>query len=91
MKGRPRYVRNPEVVLTTVGGKFVLVVEADARSYSLDPIASGIWRLLETPACSAEIFEALADAFPDEPPDQIAEDSAAVLSDLMAAGLVREA
>ncbi|MGP1256934.1 MAG: PqqD family protein [Kiloniellales bacterium] len=90
MKGGGRYRRNPVVALANVGGQFVLVRDGGEQPYNLDPITSGIWRLLEAPACGAGIFEALADAFPDEPPDQLAEDVARALSDLAAAGLVRQ-
>ncbi|WP_421708248.1 hypothetical protein [Algihabitans sp.] len=47
--------------------------------------------MLEAPFAWPEVFEALAEAFPEEPPDQLADDSARALADLLTAGLVRKA
>jgi hypothetical protein len=86
-----RYRRNPEVSVTEIEGEYFLVEPASNEIYYLDAITSGIWRLLETPVDRAGIFETLADAFPEEPPDQLAEDSARVLDEMLAAGLIRPA
>jgi hypothetical protein len=85
-----RLVRNPDVAVTEVEGDTFLVEPSGNRVFYLDAVTSGIWRLLETPASRAEVFETLAEAFPDEPPDQIADDTAKVLDDMLEAGLVRE-
>ncbi len=86
-----RYRRNPEVSVTEIEGEFFLVEPASNEIYYLDAVTSGIWRLLERPVGRAEIFETLAEAFPEEPPEQIADDTTRVLEEMLAAGLVRDA
>ncbi|WP_119169374.1 PqqD family protein [Algihabitans albus] len=90
MRAAGRYFRNPAVTLAELEGQFFLVEPKVGQPYHLDTITSGIWRLLETPVAGPEIFEALAEAFPEEPPEQIVDDSARALDDLLAAGFVRE-
>ncbi len=86
-----RLSRNPAVSVTDVEGEFFLVEPTRNEIYYLDAVTSGIWRLLEQPTDRAEVFETLAVAFPEEPPEQIAEDSARVIEEMLAAGLIREA
>jgi hypothetical protein len=86
----PRYARNPAVSTTEIEGEFFLVEPDSNEIYYLDAVTSGIWRLLDSPAGRAEIFETLAEAFPDEPPDQIADDTAKVLDEMLAARLIRQ-
>ena len=89
MRAGDLYSRHPAVSLVELEGQFFLLRPRDSRPYPLDSLTGGIWRLLEAPFAWPEVFEALAEAFPEEPPDQLADDSARALADLLTAGLVR--
>jgi hypothetical protein len=83
-----RYRRNAAVSETTLGEETFLVDAQGREVYYLDPVTSGLWRLLAEPqtleSCRV-VFEA---AFPEAPAERIAQDLARVLAELEASGLV---
>ena len=90
MRAGDRYSRHPAATLIELEGQFFLVQPCGGRPFPLDSLTSGIWRLLQVSLPWSDVFEALAEAFPEEPPDQLADDGARALAELLAAGLVRK-
>lgn len=78
-----RYGRNPEVSVTTAEHETFLVLPGSEEVFYLDPVASGLWRLLAEPASREEIVATFRAAFPDRPADELARDIDAALADLL--------
>jgi hypothetical protein len=87
----PRYRRDPAVVVHAIDGERFLVRPDSEAVYRLNPVASGLWRLLEHPLAPAEAVSILHGAFPEHDPRQIERDVERLFSDLLARGLLRSA
>lgn len=83
-----QYRRNPEVRATDVEGEFFLVEPASGQIFYLDPISSGLWRLLAEAQPESEIVATFREAFPEEPAARVAEEVEAALQQLLADRLV---
>lgn len=83
-----RLVRNPAVSETPLDDEMFLVEPDSDEVYYLDPVSSGLWRLLAAPATLAELQAAYRAAFPDSDGATINGDVAAAVADMQARGLV---
>jgi hypothetical protein len=86
-----RYRRNAEVRATDVEGEYFLVEPKSGQIYYLDQVTSGLWRLLAEPLSREELIGTYAEAFPDQPAEQVASEVAAALDEMLAGGLVAPA
>ena len=77
-----------DAATTEIDGEFFLVEPDSGEIFYLDPITSGVWRLVETPCSGAEIAETLAAAFPDTPGDRLRDDVDRLLAEMREARLV---
>jgi hypothetical protein len=84
------YRRRAGVSETAVDAELYLVAPGSDDIFHLDPIAAGIWRMLEEPANLTVLQDTLSDAFPDAVPGRIAGDVTAALATLRLQGLVEE-
>ncbi len=71
-----------------IGEVLYLADPAGRAIQRMDPLAAAIWAMLEDPATPDELVAALAEAFPDTPPERLRSDLAALLDRLSEAGLV---
>lgn len=83
-----RYQRNPAVAETEIDGEIFLVEPEGEEIYYLEPVASGLWRLLAEPTTLAEAQAVLRDAFPDQDAAEVERDVAAAVEDMLARKLV---
>ena len=79
-----RYRRNPEVSATEAEAETFLVLPGTEEVFYLDPLASGLWRLLAEPRDREEIVATFRDAFPDRAVGELAGDIDAALAELLA-------
>jgi|TARA_R110002072_G_scaffold19100_15_gene71134 hypothetical protein len=82
--------RNPNVTASEIDGELFLVEPLSNEIFYLNPISTGLWRLLETPQEHPGLISTLQAAFPDQPGDQIAADVTDLLAAMQAAGLIRQ-
>lgn len=82
-----RYRRNPEVSVTEAEAETFLVLPGTEEVFYLDPLASGLWRLLAEPRDRDEIVATFEAAFPDRPAGELAGDLDAALAELLTRGL----
>ncbi len=80
--------RNPAVTTTEIDGEFFLVEPDSGEIFYLDPVTSGVWRLVETPCSEAEIAETLAAAFPETTEERLRADLERLLREMREARLV---
>lgn len=85
-----RYQRNPAVTETEIDGEIFLVEPETEEVFYLDPLGSGLWRLIAEPHSLPEAATVYAAAFPDTDRTTIEADLGAVLSDLLERGLAVE-
>ena len=87
---RRAFTARPGVAITALGDDTFL---ADGRSgaiLALNPAGAAIWRLVASgPVTIEAVARLLAEAFPDQTPEQIAEDVASLFARLAAAGFLR--
>jgi hypothetical protein len=83
-----RLVRNPAVTETPLDDEVFLVEPDSDEVYYLDPVSSGLWRLLAMPATLAELQAAYRAAFPDNDGATIDRDVAAAVAEMRERGLV---
>lgn len=83
--------RSPGTARRRLHGATYLWQPDEAELWHLNPVADAIWTLLDIPGTPADIAATLAEVFPAEPPSRIAQDTAALLGALLAAGLVQPA
>ena len=82
-----RYRRNPAVSITEAEDETFLVLPGTEEVFYLDPVASGLWRLLAEPVSREEIVETFGAAFPDRPAAELAGDLDRALAELLARSL----
>ncbi|MBT6119140.1 MAG: PqqD family peptide modification chaperone, partial [Rhodospirillaceae bacterium] len=85
--GAMRYRRNPAVSITEAEDETFLVLPGTEEVFYLDPVASGLWRLLAEPVSREEIVETFGAAFPDRPAAELAGDLDRALAELLARSL----
>lgn len=74
--------RNPVIFERQIGDTVFLVNPEDDTIFYLNPLSSGLWRLLADPISIADAGQIVRQAFPDTSPDQIALDVAALIAEL---------
>ncbi len=82
--------RSDAAVTRAVGGDIFLAAPSAGSIHALDPMASAVWRALETPRTLGELCALFAAAFPDADPGQIGADLAELLRTLERDGLVSQ-
>ena len=60
----------------------------EAMLWHLNPVAQAIWTLLSRPRSARSVARILQEAFPDEPPQRLEDDTRALLAQLAQEGLV---
>src|SRR5690606_6548416 len=60
----------------------------EAMLWHLNPVAQAIWTLLSRPRSARSVARILREAFPDEPPQRLEDDTRALLAQLAQEGLV---
>jgi hypothetical protein len=85
-----RVVMSDQQVSTSVGGDAVILGLSDSVYYGLDAVGARVWSLLATPRRVTELVATIVDEF-DVAPEACARDLLALLEDLVARDLVREA
>jgi hypothetical protein len=86
--GIERYRRNPAVSETEIDEEIFLVEPESEEIYYLEPVASGLWRLLAEPKTLAEAQAILRDAFPDQDRAKVERDVTAAFEDMSARKLI---
>lgn len=81
--------QNPKVLSTDVGEEVALLSVERGRYYSLNPLATDIWKRLANPVALAEIKVAMKQAY-DGAADEIDADIDALMAQLCREGLVTE-
>ena len=82
------FIRNPTIVEKTVDQDLFLVNERGDSIYNLNPLGRALWRLLDEWTGQDEAIALLCAAFPEVPPQQIADDVARLMHDLADKGLI---
>ncbi|NNJ76118.1 MAG: PqqD family protein [Anderseniella sp.] len=59
------YRRNPGILQRELDGEIFLIDNTLGKIHALDPMAGGIWRLLEQPMTIYDIVATFSAAFPD--------------------------
>ena len=77
-----------EVLVQEVGGEAVLLDLASERYFGLDPIGTRIWALLAPAPVLQQVHASLCAEF-DADPAQIGDDLLQLVSELVAAGLLK--
>jgi len=89
---RPRatcFAQAPGVTLRAVENDVFLVKPGAAAIFHLNPIAAGLWRLLEQPTTLAAATDALRQAFPDADARKVKRDVRVLFGALQEEGLIR--
>ncbi len=86
--GRDRLVRDPTAELREIDGERFLVSSRSQAIFGLNPVAAGVWGLLEAPITEEEIGALVTAAFPNIEPAEVARDVHALLRRLVREGLV---
>jgi hypothetical protein len=81
--------RADDAVIRRVGASAFLWRPADTTLWQMNPVAEMAWTALEIPGSARDVADTLADVFPDEPPDRILADTAALLARLADHDLAR--
>ena len=87
-KRKGYFRRNPGIIERRIGDTVFLVNPEDDTIFYLNPLSSGLWRLLAEPISIADAGQIVRQAFPDTSPDQIALDVAALIAQLKKRKLV---
>ena len=85
------YRRVAGVSETAVDADLYLVAPGSPDIFHLDPLAAGLWRLLQEPATETALAAVMVEAFPRADPAQVAADVAHSLALLCSQGLVAAA
>jgi hypothetical protein len=65
------YWRNPEILHRELDGEIFLIDDTLGKIHALDPMACGIWRLLEQPITIHDIVAIFSAAFPNRKPKDL--------------------
>jgi hypothetical protein len=74
--------RSDDAVARAVGGDIFLAAPGEGSIHALNPMASAVWRALETPRTLRELCALFAAAFPDADPREITGDLSELLDTL---------
>ena len=85
-----RVVVSDQQVFTTLGSEAVILGMRDGVYYGLDAVGARAWALLATPRRVSDLVAELVEEF-DVEPERCTADVLALLDDLLARDLVREA
>ncbi|MEO1161915.1 MAG: PqqD family protein [Pseudomonadota bacterium] len=85
------YSRNPEILQRELDGEIFLIDDTLGKIHALDPMACGIWRLLEQPITSYDIVAMFSVAFPDRKPKDLRRQVSRLLDDMRQNSLVMHA
>ena len=85
------YRRVAGVSETAVDADLYLVAPGSQDIFHLDPLAAGLWRMLQVPATDAALTAVMIEAFPETDAAQIAADVARSLALLSGQGLIETA
>jgi hypothetical protein len=91
MNGADILARSAAVAATPVEDETFLVDAEGREIYHLDPIASGLWRALETPQSLDHLHRTFCGAFPDVGAERIRNDLEACVGQLLRLGFVVKA
>jgi len=88
------YVRSKSVVSRVIAGETLIIpvrkgVGDLASIYSLNEVASAIWKIITGPRSTDDILHILQEEFAGEP-EQIGRDLRAFLDEMSSAGLINE-
>jgi hypothetical protein len=83
--------RSPGVAIRRMGGSAFLWRPDGIAIWHLNPVAAGVWALLDIPGSAREIGASLAEVFPQVPLETLVADVAILLDGLAEEGFVREA
>jgi hypothetical protein len=78
-----------DAVIRRVGGSAFLWRPADTTLWQMNPVAEMVWTALKIPGSARDVADTLADLFPEEKPDRLLADTAALLARLADHDLVR--
>jgi hypothetical protein len=82
--------RSPDVLSTEAGGQAAIMSISKGRYYSLDPIATDIWRRLATPVEVGKLATSLAAGYTGDPA-KIEADLSRLLEQMLGEGLIEAA
>jgi hypothetical protein len=82
--------RSPDVLCTEAGGQAAIMSMSRGRYYSLDAIATDIWRRLATPVEAGNLATSLAAGYTGDP-EKIEADLARLLKQMLGEGLIEAA
>lgn len=89
-KKKSCYAQNPNIAERSIDDTVFLVnPDADIVFY-LDSLGTGLWHLLKEPTSILDATNLVQQAFPDTPPQKIAEDVAKLINELSKRNLVRD-
>ena len=83
------YIQADGVTLRDLNGALFLVSDGDTATFHLNPVAAGLWRLLEEPVTVAEAAAVLRAAFPDADSDALGRDARRTFDALRRSALIR--
>jgi hypothetical protein len=83
------WTRAGDAVIRRVGASAFLWRPEDTTLWQMNPVAEMVWTALEIPGSAHDLADTLADVFPQEPPDRLLADTAALLARLADRDLVR--
>ena len=78
---------NPDVVFTIVDDKAILLEQTSGKYYSLNPVGTRIWKLLETDGQLDHVYEQLLDEY-DVDPERLRQDLDDIVKKLTDNGLL---
>lgn len=85
------YCRNPEILQRELDGEIFLIDDTHGKIHALDPMACGIWRLLEQPITNYDVVAIFSAAFPDRKPKDLRRQISRFLNDMRQNNLVMRA
>ena len=85
------YCRNPGILQRELDGEIFLIDDTLGKIHALDPMACGIWRLLEQPITIHDIVAIFLAAFPDRKSTELRRQISRFLNDMRQNNLVMRA
>lgn len=89
LRWEARYAPAPGVTWSIVDREAVVSNQGTGRDYTLNPVGTAVWELLDGHRPLAAVLGALAESF-DAPDRQLRRDLLALARELCAAGLIQE-
>ncbi len=76
------YAQNPNIAERSIDDTVFLVDPGTDVVFYLDPLGTGIWRLLKEPLSMTDATRIVRQAFPEIPAEEIARDVSMLISDM---------